>query len=521
MKRARSGEEGSEERPAKASRFSTGDPFSCLSEELIVRILSFVSVPTLLVCQRVSRKFDRISVDSELWKAAYYKQYVLPKAVRIPGIKDPAVSDELRHSSKVSKWLDDAHLVKDGHKTNWKHQYRLRHNWARGKCAVSEIVVADRPPDPPLLVMLSQKGGILFTADSVSGLKAWDSKNERHLIASTLLTTPGSALPRLPTSMAIDSNEISTEHPRVVLGFEDGAFSIFALDAEHGAFECLFTHPSSTNGSLSALAYHSPYLLTMTEQNILSVYVFPKDDNTRPTLPAPQLLYSLRSHTVWPPLSLSMRTNPKSVTAAIAYALPTYLSGWTVGIQEMQLSYDGELLNSRLATATDTLSGPRPSTSQPTSISYSHPYLLVAHPDNTLSLYLVKSTSSSLSVSHRSRLWGHTSSVSGAHIGMRGKAVSVSRLGDELRVWDLEGGPANKKRARNGELSVRVQPAKLNEEGGDVPEAEKNFGLRTALEQGFDDSTVAQGWVGFDEQHVIVLREKSEGSQALVLYDFT
>jgi hypothetical protein len=116
--------------------------------------------------------------------------------------------------------------------------------------------------------------------------------------------------------------------------------------------------------------------------------------------------------------------------------------------------------------------------------------------------------------------------VSGAHVGMRGKAVSVSRLGDELRVWDLEGGTASatKRRSMNGELSVRVQPAKMIENSADNPDAEsqQRFGLRLALEQGFDDSSVSRGWVGFDEQHVIVLRENlNQGSQALVLYDFT
>lgn len=109
---------------------------------------------------------------------------------------------------------------------------------------------------------------------------------------------------------------------------------------------------------------------------------------------------------------------------------------------------------------------------------------------------------------------------------MRGKAVSVSRLGDELRVWDLEGGTAslaNRRRLRNGELSVRVQPCKVAVEGkeGQDEESERNFGLRLALEQRFDDESVSQGWVGFDEQNVIVLREKREGSQALVVYDFT
>jgi WD40 repeat protein len=152
-------------------------------------------------------------------------------------------------------------------------------------------------------------------------------------------------------------------------------------------------------------------------------------------------------------------------------------------------------------------------------MSYSHPYLLAAHPDNTLTLYLVNSTSKALSISHGTRLWGHTSSVSGAHVGTRGKAVSVGRLGDELRVWDLEGGmgsAASRKRSLNGDLSVRVQPLKTTQDANDV-----EFGLRSALEQGFDDETVSRGWVGFDEQNVIVLREKREGCQSLVVYDFT
>jgi hypothetical protein len=109
---------------------------------------------------------------------------------------------------------------------------------------------------------------------------------------------------------------------------------------------------------------------------------------------------------------------------------------------------------------------------------------------------------------------------------MRGKAVSVSRLGDELRVWDLEGGItslANRRRSRNGDMSVRVQPSKTLDSLDNTEEDsnQDKAGLRLALDQRFDDSTVSRGWVGFDEQNVIVLREKSEGSQALVVYDFT
>ncbi|EMD87600.1 hypothetical protein COCC4DRAFT_192928 [Bipolaris maydis ATCC 48331] len=546
MKRAHDGDDDNEP-PTKVQRLLHPDRLSRLSEELLVRVLSFIPVPSLLVCQRVSKRFSRLSLDSELWKAAYYRTFVLPRASRIPGIKDPANPNRLHYSSRLSKWLEDSYLVKDGKETNWKQQYRLRHNWTRGKCAVSEIVVAERPPDPPLLVMMSNS--VVYAADSLSGLRAWSSKDDRELLASTELHGEPHA-PQLPISMAIDASGKEGNEERVAMGFEDGSFSIYALKRDRKRFQTLFTHPPSTNGMLSALAYSSPYFLTMTEDHLLSLYAFEGTPNTHGELEPPKLLYSLRSHTAWPPVSLSLRMNATSMTAAIAYSLPTYLSGWTVGVQELILSHKGELLESRLATAADehsfTLSAYRspsscpvhtssdnardasvpngPSRSKPTSMSYSHPYLLVAHPDNTLSLYLVRSTSSALSISSGNRLWGHTSSISGAHVGMRGKAVSVSRIGDELRVWDLEGGmnsSANRKRSRNGELSVRIQPWKVGEADSQNDASGGENGLRFALDQGFDDSSVSRGWVGFDEQNVVVLREKSEGSQALVVYDFT
>jgi hypothetical protein len=499
---------------------------------------------------RISKKYSRLAVDSELWKAAYYRTFVLPRASRIPGIKNPGAHDRLHYSSRLSRWLDDGALVKQGVNTKWKQQYRLRHNWSQGKAVVSEIVASERASEPPLLVTLSNR--TIFAADSIGGLRAWSVENEGELLAS--ITFDATDVPQLPVSIAIDSSEGGGSSERIVLGFDDGSFSIYALHRDEGRFGLLFVHPPSSNGMLSALAISYPYLLTMTEDHLLSLYAFDQSESSEGLLDSPRLLYSLRSHTAWPPVSLSLRATAKSMTAAIAYSLPTYLSGWTVGVQELNLSHKGELLGSRLATAADehsfTLSAHRstsaPSTrsssplrtphepyqgnttsnSKPTSMSYSHPYLLVAHPDNTLSLYLVKSTASSLSISSGNRLWGHTSSISGAHVGMRGKAVSVSRLGDELRVWDLEGGTAslaNRRRFRNGELSVRVQLPKAADETRErsCEDTERYSGLRFALDQSFDDSSVNQGWIGFDEQNVIVLKEKKEGSQALVVYDFT
>lgn len=176
--------------------------------------------------------------------------------------------------------------------------------------------------------------------------------------------------------------------------------------------------------------------------------------------------------------------------------------------------------------------------SKPTSLSYTHPYLLVSHPDNTLTLYLVSSTAESLSISEGSRLWGHTSSVSGAHVGGRGKAVSVSKKGDELRVWELEGGFGSlsaRKRLAVGDLSVRVQPESKKVESQDpsqqagldlVSRKTKPSNITDTTTPGDSDAeadelTLTRGWIGFDEENVVVLKEQCQGRQALVVYDFT
>jgi hypothetical protein len=543
----------SEERPGKRQKAQTSDLLSSLSDELLLRILSNLSITTLNVCQRLSRKFHSIAADSQLWKSAYYNRFVRPRASRLPGIRDAETySGNLFFSSKLSKWLDEENLVKRGQETNWKRQYKLRHNWSKGSCDVSEIQVAEHPPIPPLLVRLHE--GIVYTADVTGGLRAWSSKQEKKMLASTDFRTMAP-----PTSLASDINTDEDSNHRIVVGFEDGAFMIYAFNLEQEEFVLSYSHAPSSNGMLSAVAYCSPYLVTMTATQLLSLYKFPSKSNgksNKRTLDPPQLLHSLRSRTVWAPLSLSLRPSSSNIVATIAYAIPTYLSGWSVGVQELWLSPDGALLDSRLATSSTgyrTLSATLPQSSfsptgistlpsftaatpgysKPTSLSYTHPYLLVSHPDNTLTLYLVTSTDKSLSVSNGSRLWGHTSSVSGAHVGGRGKAISVSSRGDELRIWELEGTNAKKKVA-GANLSVQIRPEKKRRKSHpdenqasleDLNDAisRRGTGLGLALEAraSMEDFGLVRGWVGFDEENVVVLREGSAGNQALVVYDFT
>ena len=511
----------------------------------------------------MSRRLKALAGDPQLWKSAYYNRFVRPRASRIPGVKDADVSpNNLLYSSRIAKWLGEDHLVQQGKGTNWKRQYKLRHNWSRGSCDVSEIQVAERESVPPLLVKLHER--IVVTVDSTAGLRAWSMKGEQRLLASLALR------PRkgdeesfsgfdTPTSLSIDTQGSVDQELRIAVGFVNGGFSIYQLQTEAGLFVPEYTHTPSSNGMISAIAYASPYLITMTDAQLLSLYCFTAEpDQQRPDaiLDPPRLLSSLKSHTVWPPLSLSIRASPINITASIAYALPTYLSGWSVGLQELRLTPEGSILESRLASAVSqgftplwsssrepssnpgkspspvraTNIGSMASSTKPTSLSYSHPYLLASHPDNTLTLYLVTSTASNLSIGTGSRLWGHTSSVSGAHVGDRGKAVSVSSHGEELRVWELEGGvssPTSRRRLAAGEASVQVKPEGgkhlRHENQGNGSESSFQHGTCHGIELGHSvcDLTMTMGWVGFDDEKVIVLREKGEGTQALVIYDFT
>ena len=492
--------------------------------------------------------------DSQLWKAAYYFRFVRPRASRIPGLRGRDTSAKaLHYSSKLSRWLEDDHLVRAGRKTDWKRQYKLRHNWSRGSCNVSKTKIADQSSIPPLLARLHEN--LVFTADVTDGLRVWSTVGESRVLATLRLLTANkstASLPR-PTSLAVDATFNDHDTVGVAVGFDDGRFGIYTFDKERGALARRHMHAPSSNGTIVAIAYAWPYVLTMTEAQLLSLYVFSRDPPILNTINPPCLLSSLKSHTAWPPLSLSIRASTAGIFASIAYAMPTYLAGWSVGLQEMLLTAEGSIVESRLASAQpqgfrplsvfsdesrspsrDSYSRTSPSRAQPdietsahpcrpTSLSYAHPYLLAAHADNTLTLYMVVSNAGDLSIGPGRRLWGHTSSVASAHVSDRGKAVSVSKLGSELRVWELEGGAApyatrrKVKLAGDVERSIHVRPEPKE------TVAFKTFVRGSGFQSPFqaEDTSITQGWVAFDEEKVVVLREEVAGPQALVVYDFT
>ncbi|KAK1976864.1 F-box domain-containing protein [Colletotrichum cereale] len=555
--------------------FADSDLISSLSDELLLRILSFLSISNLLGIAPVSRRFHRLSSDSQLWRTLYYHRFVLPRALRIPGFREGSAreSTRIQYSARRTVWADGGWGRRGGagEFVDWKRQYKLRHNWASGKASVEELKVGEAPSafSEPRKTFAKVVEGIAITADSVLGLRAWDLKTREPVAQIGLGEGPDETT---PTCLAVDDQSLENKTLDVLVGFLDGSFGAWRLDLEGKRFLRRYRHEKSSNGRLVEIAYRHPFVLTATESILISLYTFerlpsaghsviqrqqsekaaPEESETETgsesatlqeseseaedfaflkpgkkrnsiqaaaSLFAPILLTSLKSHTSRAPLALSIRQMASYVVASIAYTFPT-LEGWSIGIQDLQIRRQGtggltspSVVSTRLAFA-EPVKAPGSASSTPSvdsqhpyhlaqsfdgprTLCYNHPYLLAAMADNTLILHVCTSNATTLNVSPGIRLWGHTSGISDAEITARGKAVSVSCRGEEIRVWELEGRVSGK--------SIEVRPSATVNESEVTPAR-------------WDDR---RNWVGFDDEMVIVLKETKDGRESLVVYDFS
>jgi hypothetical protein len=81
---------------------------------------------------------------------------------------------------------------------------------------------------------------------------------------------------------------------------------------------------------------------------------------------------------------------------------------------------------------------------------------------------------------------------------------------------------------------VRVQPETVKIDTPDATQAGLDLVKRQSTnseptgklptddtDSDLDELTLIRGWIAFDEENVVVLKEQSQGRQALVVYDFT
>ncbi|KAH8422961.1 WD domain protein [Aspergillus melleus] len=323
-----------------------------------------------------------------------------------------------------------------------------------------------------------------------------------------------------------------------------------------------FTHSGTADGAITGIALSLPYILMISQHKVLSLYKAPLERDKSGQVPTENcLLASLKADNILSPISLSVRIVGSQVIASIVYSFFHIGCGWSLGIQELHFNKTGQQKTSRLATTVEsqhetmplyslrgeTLSSlgrettrgqqyARPSEptilhrDPPTSVSYSHPYLLTSHADNTLTMYLVVSTAAGLSVKNGRRLWGHTSSVSAVQVSNHGKAVSISSRGGEVRIWELEAliSSPDTHRSMRQEISIPASPENKNiqeHSGGESRSHSHIFQASASMVspagRPLSELTQIRSCIGFDEERVLLLREMGLGGQLLEAYDFT
>jgi len=189
---------------------------------------------------------------------------------------------------------------------------------------------------------------------------------------------------RAPTALAVDDREDtkSKDTINVAIGYETGNFSVYQLSIRSSTIASMYTQRVGTGPKITSMAFSGSHLMTMNSQQDLLLYYFKSDgEQSQDTLQVgtPVVITSLRSHAIWPPVSLSLRRSMHGMLACIVYTVPTFSLGWSVAIQELQLNLDGiSVQRSRIASAVPQglhpfISNPTFEIISPTEISYPIP----------------------------------------------------------------------------------------------------------------------------------------------------
>ncbi|RMZ78259.1 hypothetical protein DV737_g3968, partial [Chaetothyriales sp. CBS 132003] len=487
------------------------------SDEILLRIFTFLPVRQLLCIER-----RRLAADAEIWRVKYFDRWIL---TRLSGLRARSRQslNELLLPNKAIRWLEHGAELKGG-AVDWKRLYRIRRNWDQGFARFEEVEVAS-PPSPPVLAEVCQ--GLILTADGRCGLRAWSELDHRKHLLHQIALDEGVN----PRSLAADATAGTIT---VAVGSDSGRMDVYRFSSERG-FQKLLDFRSPTTSAVMAIALMWPYVLVMSPDKHIYLHLLLQRPQDGPENWSATVLTTLHANAPLQTAALSLRCTPSTIIASISYAFHQLNAGLCLGLQEVRLSKQGDVVGSRLSSTIDTpleakyrgdkqwkvssratTSSPLYApfaispliTSPPNSLSYSHPYLLASLPDNTIMAYLVTSNDDKLEISTGRRLWGHTSAISRAEVTHRGRAVSVSARGGDVRLWELEDALTLPSR---GKASTAVRPwCEPLDAASTIAIAARAKGLGLTIRDMKHELALTQQWVGFDNEQVVVMGERDE-----------
>jgi hypothetical protein len=210
--------------------------------------------------------------------------------------------------------------------------------------------------------------------------------------------------PLTPTSAYVTCIKWDTvDTRRVVVGYSNGGFSIFQVDARERLLQQHAHYPARPSVSCDRHCVKSIALCSTDME--LSTYTFDEQGNSR-------FCHCLTSAMQWEPLTIEVYSKgDQTYQAVVCFGMSVGLDSWTIGLQEIIFT-PNLIINSR----------------------HSSSRLPAGH---GLLDRIVTEHGKRIEIEHVRTLWGHTNSVGAMAMDARiGRLVSGDRAG--IKVWNLE-----------------------------------------------------------------------------------
>ncbi|GAA5906871.1 uncharacterized protein JCM6883_005714 [Sporobolomyces salmoneus] len=355
-----------------------------LSEEILLRCLSFLTVQDLVTVSRVSSAWYRLSQDPQLWRSLYLRTYASASTRR-----QASLGVTVKRSSRP-----------------WKELYKISTNWRNGTAKSSTTVLTNTvrkavlaptiPTDMTLPDQLSsfpqeavkeeeetfdtllqihqqyffsasksqpcsdpatEPPSITVSQSLPNGSSQFLSTFSSPRLASFYSLRPDFRPPLSITEIKLDESSTNSGRLHLAIFYSTGQFSIFRIDFTSTLFSATEVYCSlalNSNAAFSSSSpfdfvstakFHFPLFVTCSNSFTLRFYQLSYSPSSSDQLVVRESETPLQSRERWAPVVLSLerirgksrQEGSKEFKVSLAYSLPVFPNDWTVGLQEFSL----------------------------------------------------------------------------------------------------------------------------------------------------------------------------------------
>ncbi|KAI9511153.1 hypothetical protein F5148DRAFT_403591 [Russula earlei] len=318
--------------------------FESFYDELVLHILTFLSYTDLCSLQAINRNWARLSLDNQLWKGLYLREF---GRLRLRGSRGFA----RRRDGRETKSLPSRVAPEDVQ--DWKRMFRISTNWRNGRCRTSAVDESSTFPlsstqrghaQPEQVGTSRLEQGSKVPQITLAGKYTIISSPEASHSPSILVLSPSAPnhvihvvpiraqQPVRVTALAVDqSSSRSRANLHIAACISNGDIYVHELHSPTRKHHYAPPFKSPRIAPIIQAAYCHPVLVTLSESFSLSVY-----DLTHDVM---QVVHVLTSFTSFPPASVVLTMpEPETYKLLLTYASPVYPAHWSVGVTEVILS---------------------------------------------------------------------------------------------------------------------------------------------------------------------------------------